>query len=194
MRFIEVSRTAGRDLGVSWDLGKLTSNFSVQTGLGGAPGTVAPFGAILGRILTQGGKADVLIEALEQRGLARRLAEPNLVAMSGQTASFLAGGEFPYPVQADQGRVTVAFKKFGVSVNFLPTVLADGVISLKIEPEVSQLDNTNVVSTGTVNVPSLIVRRGGPGGPEGTAMPRRMGMEPPTMGTVGVGQELWWGW
>lgn len=158
VRFLEVSRNAGRDLGVSWDIGQSTSRFSAQTGLNPAPSS-SPFGTILGQIFTRGGKADVVIDALEQRGLARRLAEPNLVAMSGQTASFLAGGEFPYPVQADQGRVTVAFKKFGVSVNFLPTVLADGVINLKIEPEVSQLDNTNVVSTGTVNVPALIVRR-----------------------------------
>ncbi len=157
VRFIEVSRTAGRDLGIKWDV--LGKTFSATTGLGGAPGPSSPFGVILGRILANGATADVVVEALEQRGLARRLAEPNLVAMSGQSASFLAGGEFPFPVQGDQGRVTVAFKKFGVSVTFLPTVLADGLINLKIEPEVSQLDTTNVVSTGTVNVPSLIVRR-----------------------------------
>lgn len=160
VRFVEVSRNAGRDLGVSWDLGNAGSKFGAQTGLNGSASGNLPFGSILGKILTRGGNADVVIDALEQRGLARRLAEPNLVAMSGQTASFLAGGEFPYPTAADsQGRVTVAFKKFGVSVNFVPTVLADGLINLKIEPEVSQLDTTNVISTGAVNVPALIVRR-----------------------------------
>lgn len=160
VRFLEVSRNAGRDLGVKWDLGSAGSNFQASTGLGGSPAASSPFGTILGQIFTRGGKADVVIDALEQRGLARRLAEPNLVAMSGQSASFLAGGEYPYPVAGGaNGQITVAFKKFGVSVNFLPTVLADGVINLKIEPEVSQLDYTNVVNTGTTNVPALIVRR-----------------------------------
>ena len=157
VRFIEVSRNAGRDLGVKWDV--VGNRLNATTGLGGSAASALPFGAVLGRILSGGVSADVLVEALEQKGLARRLAEPNLVAMSGQSASFLAGGEFPFPVQGDQGRITVAFKKFGVSVNFLPIVLADGVINLKIEPEVSQLDTTNVVSTGTVNVPSLVVWR-----------------------------------
>jgi pilus assembly protein CpaC len=157
VRFIEVSRNAGRDLGIQWDVAG--NRLTATTGLGGSAASALPFGAVLGRILAGGTTADVLVQALEQKGLARRLAEPNLVAMSGQSASFLAGGEFPFPVQADAGRVTVAFKKFGVSVTFLPIVLANGVINLKIEPEVSQLDNTNTVSTGTVNVPSLIVRR-----------------------------------
>jgi pilus assembly protein CpaC len=168
VRFIEVSRNAGRDLGVNWQLGNKPlqdgsgnniNRFGTNPTGGLASGNV-PFGTILGKILTGGGKADLIIDALEQRGLARRLAEPNLVAMSGQAASFLAGGEFPYPVSTDSaGHVSVAFKKFGVSVNFLPSVLADGVINLKIEPEVSQLDTTNIVNTGTISVPALIVRR-----------------------------------
>jgi pilus assembly protein CpaC len=168
VRFIEVSRNAGRDLGVNWQLGTKplqdgsgnnVHNFGTNSSGGLASGNI-PFGTILGKILTGGGKADLIIDALEQRGLARRLAEPNLVAMSGQAASFLAGGEFPYPTSTDsQGHVSVAFKKFGVSVNFLPSVLADGVINLKIEPEVSQLDTTNIINTGTISVPALIVRR-----------------------------------
>jgi len=157
LRFLEVSRNAGRDLGIKWDV--VGRRVSAATGLNGAPGSVSPFGTVLGQILAGGTSADLIVDALEQKGVARRLAEPNLIAMSGQTASFLAGGEFPFPVQADQGRVTIAFKKFGVSVNFLPTVLADGVINLRIEPEVSQLDTTNVVASGGINVPSLIVRR-----------------------------------
>ena len=157
VRFLEVSRNAGRELGVKWDVA--SNRFATTTGLGGSASTNTPFGIILGRILASGTTADVLVEALEQRGLARRLAEPNLVAMSGQSASFLAGGEFPFPVQADQGRISIAFKKFGVSVTFMPTVLANGIVNLRIEPEVSQLDTTNVVPTGGINVPSLIVRR-----------------------------------
>lgn len=157
VRFLEVSRNAGRDLGINWDVAG--SRIAASTGLGSSAATATPFGVILGRILAGGTTADIIVNALEQKGLARRLAEPNLVAMSGQSASFLAGGEFPIPVQAEQGRITIAFKKFGVSVNFLPTVLANGVINLKIEPEVSQLDPTTSVSTGTINVPSIIVRR-----------------------------------
>jgi pilus assembly protein CpaC len=101
----------------------------------------------------------VIVQALEERGLARRLAEPNLITMSGEKANFLAGGEFPVPVQGDRDRITVEYKKFGVSLTFTPTVLANGVINLRIEPEVSQLDYTNTVRTATVAVPALIVRR-----------------------------------
>jgi pilus assembly protein CpaC len=79
--------------------------------------------------------------------------------MSGEKASFLAGGEFPIPVAADQGRIAVDYKKFGVGLTFTPTVLADGIINLKIEPEVSQLDTTNSVRTAGIAVPALIVRR-----------------------------------
>jgi pilus assembly protein CpaC len=79
--------------------------------------------------------------------------------MSGERASFLAGGEFPIPVASSRDTITVAYKKFGVSLEFLPTVLANGVINLRIEPEVSQLDFTNTVNTGTIAVPALNVRR-----------------------------------
>ena len=102
---------------------------------------------------------DALIQALEQRHVARSLAEPNLVALSGDTANFLAGGEFPFPVSASLGTVTIEWKRFGVGLAFTPTVLGNGQINLKIEPEVSQLDPTNVVQVGNVSVPSLIVRR-----------------------------------
>ena len=101
----------------------------------------------------------MLVQALEERGLARRLAEPNLIALSGEKASFLAGGEFPIPVAAENNRITVDYKKFGVGLTFTPTVLQNGVINLKIEPEVSQLDLTNTVRTASISVPALIVRR-----------------------------------
>lgn len=156
VRFIEASRNAGRDLGVNWNI----NGTSVVAATAGAAGNSTPFGTFLGHILRGGTKVDILINALEQKGLGRRLAEPNLIAMSGQTASFLAGGEFPFPVASAPGLPpTIQFKKFGVGLTFTPTVLADGLINLKIEPEVSQIDTTSAVSVGTGFVPSLVVRR-----------------------------------
>jgi pilus assembly protein CpaC len=102
---------------------------------------------------------DVAINALEQKGLIRSLAEPNLVALSGDTASFLAGGEYPIPVPGGLGTVTIEYKKYGVGLAFTPTVLQNGVINLKIEPEVSQLDPGNVIQIGGLRLPSLTVRR-----------------------------------
>jgi pilus assembly protein CpaC len=166
VRFVEASRNAGKELGINWDaVGKnfqnptrAAYNFAAATGNGLPTGNI-PFGAILGRVLSSGVEADVLVQALEERGLARRLAEPNLITMSGEKASFLAGGEFPIPVAGDNEGITIDYKKFGVSLTFTPTVLANGVINLRIEPEVSQLDFTNTVRTATVSVPALIVRR-----------------------------------
>jgi pilus assembly protein CpaC len=158
VRFVEASRTAGKDLGINWQVaGK---NLNAVVGKAALAGGGTPFGALLGTILGNGVQADVLVQALEEKGLVRRLAEPNLIAISGEKASFLAGGEFPVPVAADdRGRIMVEYKKFGVSLNFLPIVLANGVIHLRIEPEVSQLDPTNTVSTGPIAIPALIVRR-----------------------------------
>jgi len=156
VRFVEASRTAGRELGVRWDV--VSKKFTALTG-NGLINATTPFGAILGSLLSGGVDADVLIEALEENGLARRLAEPNLVALSGDTASFLAGGEFPIPVGADNNEIRIEFKKFGVGLSFTPTVLADGLINLEIEPEVSQLDPTNTLRLANVEIPSLVVRR-----------------------------------
>ncbi len=103
---------------------------------------------------------DVALNALEQKGIARSLAEPNLVALSGDTASFLAGGEYPIPVAGSLGQVTVDYKKYGVGLAFTPTVLGRGLINIKIQPEVSQIDTTHTVSVGGgISVPALIVRR-----------------------------------
>ena len=108
------------------------------------------------------------LDALEQKGLATTLAEPTLVALSGETASFLAGGEFPIPVAqgstASTGgggfsAVTVQFKPFGVSISFTPTVLADGVINLVVAPEVSSLDASAAVVINGFRVPGLRTRR-----------------------------------
>ena len=157
VRFVEVSRTASRELGISWDvLGKdIQANIGTAALLSGN----APLGTLMGTLLGKGVQADAIIRALEQREVARRLAEPNLVALSGEPASFLAGGEFPFPVQNSLGQISIEFKRYGVGLAFTPTVLGNNLINLKIEPEVSQLDPTNTVQVGTVSIPSLIVRR-----------------------------------
>ena len=101
------------------------------------------------------------LQAFERVGLARILAEPDLTAVSGESAKFLAGGEFPVPVSQDnQGRITVEFKPFGVGLGFTPVVLSSGRISLKISTEVSELTNTGAFSLNTTfTIPALNVRR-----------------------------------
>ena len=101
----------------------------------------------------------VVIRALEQNGLVRTLAEPTLTAISGETANFLAGGEFPIPISEDDGKISVEFKPFGVALAFTPLVLSEGRISMKISTEVSELSNENSVSFGLLNIPGLKVRR-----------------------------------
>jgi pilus assembly protein CpaC len=156
VRFVEASRNAGRELGINWDVA--TSNFNLATGAG-ILGPTAPFGTMIGNLLTGGVDAEAIIRGLEERGVARRLAEPNLVALSGDTANFLAGGEFPIPVAQTTNAITIEFKKFGVGLAFTPTVMAGGLINLKIEPEVSQIDPTNSIRIGGLEIPSLTVRR-----------------------------------
>jgi pilus assembly protein CpaC len=105
---------------------------------------------------------DSLVTALETKGVLRRLAEPNLMALSGDAARFLAGGEFPVPVASTPGSgfttVTIEFKKFGVELAFVPTVLSRGVINLRVEPSVSELDFTNAVQIAGTTIPALTRR------------------------------------
>jgi pilus assembly protein CpaC len=160
VRFIEATRNSGRDIGFAWEIiGKGKGTNHVVTGIGGLISNNTPFGVAVARVLDNGTTADVLIQALEERRVARRLAEPNLVALSGDTASFLAGGEFPFPVQADNNKITYEFKKFGVGLAFTPTVLGEGLINLKIEPEVSEIDPSSSIVVNNVSVPGLMVRR-----------------------------------
>ena len=185
VRFIEATRQASRELGVQWNMfnSKLTANIGSNKPASALPitaptsptqipaGEVAagvlsgasPFGFLLGRVMTGGTTIDVLLNALEQKGVARTLAEPNLVALSGDTASFLAGGEYPIPVAGTFGQVTVDYKKYGVGLAFTPTVLKDGVINIVIKPEVSQLDFSNMrCRAHGISVPPLIVRAPAP--------------------------------
>ena len=119
----------------------------------------APFGFLLGAMNRGAFSVDVAINALEQKGLIRSLAEPNLVALSGDTASFLAGGEYPIPVPGSLGTITIDYKTYGVGLSFTPTVLKHGVINLVIKPEVSQLDFGHTVQIAGIAIPPLIVRR-----------------------------------
>ena len=169
VRFIEVNRSAGRELGVSF-AGLTGSGHGFASGAfapplpgqGGGqsyntslPSGSSPFGTVLANILNNGIHVDLLIQALEQKNLGRRLAEPNLVALSGETASFTAGGEFPYEVRGAPGEPsTTAFKQFGVILNFTPVVLNNGVINLRLSPEVSEI--ASITSNGT---PVLTTRR-----------------------------------
>lgn len=125
----------------------------------------SPVATIIAQLInSKKGSLDVVLSALEDQGLVRRLAEPNLVALSGETAEFLAGGEYPIPVVSGGGlgsvaQVAITYKEFGVRLRFMPTVLAQDVISLKLEPEVSDLDYAIGVSVGGVSVPGLTIRR-----------------------------------
>ncbi len=99
------------------------------------------------------------IEALQRDGVIRTLAEPTLTAISGENASFLAGGEFPIPVAQSDNEISIEFKKFGVGLDFTPVVLSAGRISLRVKTEVSELSNDGAVSTGGITLSALKVRR-----------------------------------
>ena len=104
------------------------------------------------------------MRALQNKGLFQSLAEPNLIASNGKEASFLAGGEFPYPVVQGGGgggnqSVTIMFKEFGIRLNFTPTVIGNDLINLKVRPEVSALDFANAVVVSGFRVPALSTRR-----------------------------------
>jgi pilus assembly protein CpaC len=101
----------------------------------------------------------VFIDALQDNGLVKILAEPNLITTSGQSAEFLAGGEFPIPVPQDLGVVTIDYKTFGVGLAFTPTVLSNNKISMRVSPEVSEIDFSTAVAAGGVAVPGLTTRR-----------------------------------
>jgi len=157
VRFVEASRDAAKELGIGI-LTQKAGQFAFQSAGGIISGISPTFG---GQVVGShnGLNLDARIEALEENGIIRTLAEPNLVAMSGETASFLAGGEFPVPVSSTLGNIGIEFREFGVGLSFTPTVLDDGIINLKVAPEVSQIDPNNSVRIGGVEIPSLRVRR-----------------------------------
>jgi pilus assembly protein CpaC len=100
-----------------------------------------------------------ILNILEQSGLAKTLAEPTLVALSGQEAKFLVGGEFPVPIASTLGAVSVVWKKFGIILNFTPTVISDGALHLKLSTEVSDVDPSRSVTISGTSIPGLTSRQ-----------------------------------
>lgn len=178
VRFIEASRSAERDLGLTWFAnagkgrgavvglgsvgGAATSTFLPAVTSSGGSMASSPFALGLANLASKGANIDLLISAMESKGLARRLAEPDLVALSGDTASFIAGGEVPVPVvQPSSGAtptITVDYKPFGVQLTFMPTVLANGVINLRLTPSVSELDYAQGITQNGFTIPALMKR------------------------------------
>lgn len=167
VRVAEVNRTVLKRIGVNWDallsVGSfafgLATNNPVLNSLGQTIVRNNSSDALIGGVNSGGLSINGVIDALENEGLITVLAEPNLTAVSGETASFLAGGEFPMVVPQSRDMVTIEFKKFGVSLAFTPTLLDGGRISLKVRPEVSQLSTTGEVRLNNIVVPSLTTRR-----------------------------------
>lgn len=162
VRFAEVARSTMKDIGSNVSILGVDGNdtFSVLTGDGIG---MESFGAAIANVVTGSYQLDFVIDALEEKGMVRTLSEPNIIAMSGDSASFLAGGEFPIPVaQASNGQaqtITIEFKPFGVGLDFTPTVIGRDNINLELSTEVSSIDpSVSVVSDGLV-IPGLKVRR-----------------------------------
>jgi pilus assembly protein CpaC len=173
VRFAEVKRSALKNLGLSWfvgsDAGKLGGAIGNGAGItGNGPPTLeaitGSFAVISRTFRAFGENFNVTLDALERKGVITTLAEPTLVALSGETATFLAGGEFPIPVSQGTSTnggnaITVEFKPFGVSLAFTPTVLADGVINMVVQPEVSSIDPSASVVINNLTIPGLQTRR-----------------------------------
>lgn len=129
-----------------------TDGTSIVTGIEGGT-TIAGFGRFLG--LDLAGALDLA----ERNGLLTTLSQPNLTALSGETAEFLAGGEFPIPISQGLGTTAIEYRKFGVSLAYTPTVLANGRISIRVRPEVSELSSQGAVVMDGFQIPALTVRR-----------------------------------
>lgn len=163
VRIAEVNRNVEKQLGINWTV-------AFSDGLRMLFSTINPYSL---NTITDGvgfagrpGNWDInaIIDALDTEGMITILAEPNLTAVSGETASFLAGGEFPILVPGTDDKVVVEFKKFGVSLAFTPTFIGEDRINLHVRPEVSQLSNEGAISvpigfSGTISIPALTVRR-----------------------------------
>ena len=155
VRFIEASRSSLKDVGFNFDVSTPNGGFGINSGSGLA-GSQPPQSTISGSWKLGTVSFDARLEALEQKGIIRTLAKPNLMAMSGEEASFLAGGEIPYPVPNGLTGVTLDFRQYGVKLKVTPTVEDNGQIRLKVSPEVSQLDQSTAVSIGGITVPGIL--------------------------------------
>jgi len=172
VRIAEINKSVLRNLGINWDAAIQEGGFAFGMLTTFPVGFSNVFG---GSTAGQGGGAGQTVSAgpldltatmdlLAQEGLVSLLAEPNLTAVSGQTATFLAGGEFPVPVSQDNNTITIEFRQFGVSLAFTPTILSANRISMRVRPEVSALSTNGAVNlpgpnNTTLTVPALTVRR-----------------------------------
>jgi pilus assembly protein CpaC len=162
VRVVEMQRTVLKQLGINYDavfsIGKFTADL-----VNVAPFSLSPVGFLGGPLsansFTYGDDFKAVLRAMERDALVRTLAEPTLTAISGESAKFLAGGEFPVPVAAEEDKITVEFKPFGVGLGFSPVVMSEGLISLRVNTEVSELSNEDAITVNGGTVPSLKVRR-----------------------------------
>ena len=167
VRFAEVSRTAATQLGVDYRVGETSTLLTPLTPQAGdrVLGLSTSDGLLNISVFEDNIQFEAVIQALKSRGLFRSLAEPNLLALDGTEASFLAGGEFPYPVpQAGGGAggaqtITVVFREFGIRLRFVPRVTAAGNVRLDVEPEVSSLDFSNGLRLSGFQIPTILTRR-----------------------------------
>ncbi|NCP10527.1 MAG: type II and III secretion system protein family protein, partial [Sphingomonadales bacterium] len=170
VRIAEVNRSLVKEIGGNLNIVDRTGGFIFGAKTGRGAGAVNP---ITGNILQAPGKSTIggalgnllgldigaAFDLAETSGLVTTLAQPNLTALSGETADFLAGGEFPIPVSQDNNTVTIEFRKFGVSLAYTPTVLSNGRISMRVRPEVSELSTEGAINLNGFTVPSLTIRR-----------------------------------
>lgn len=174
VRIAEVSRTVLKQLGVNWEGFYTGSNvgFGIANGrdvsnIIADPVTQLPIeifnrpdvgNSLFGEIFTGGIDLNYAIDALDQEGFIKVLAEPNLTALTGQTANFLAGGEFPIPIPSRDG-LGIEYREFGVKLEFTPTVMSTGRISMHVKPEVSDLSTAGAIRVEGISVPSISTRR-----------------------------------
>ena len=174
VRIAEMKRSVARNIGIDWSASGFFGKISPYPYIAAAAGIAAPPAVAALRATFNGGCSnggigcfDSILNALAKDGLAHVLAEPNLTVMSGQPASFQAGGEFPYQTITGSGSAatpSIVFKQYGVLLHFVPTVLSDSRINLHVRPEVSQIDTTNVLtsqngSSVALAAPALTTRR-----------------------------------
>ena len=155
VKIAEVARSELKNFGIN--LSSLMTKGTLQFGF--LSGDITPDGNNA-RLNMQPGRFNItgVIDALENEGLVKTLAEPNLTARSGDSASFIAGGEYPIPVPQDNGTTTIEYKEFGVRLGFTPIVLSDNRISLQVAPEVSSITSSAVTIEGN-NIPTLSTRK-----------------------------------
>jgi pilus assembly protein CpaC len=174
VRFASVDRSKERQLGINvFSSGFGNTLAGISTGqfsppfvglpVGGAPATPTLSTELNLFAFFPGLNLGATLQALEQKGVVELLSEPNVMAVNGHEASFLAGGEYPYPVaQASSGgtaAITIMFKEYGVRLNFIPTITPRGTIRLQVAPEVSSLDFTNAIQISGFDVPAITTRK-----------------------------------